>query len=93
MKNKKRSAIFGLPFGKAFHESFESKFEYAKIFVGTESLVIRHLDYQNDFWNNYDYGTSYSFITRRCIDTKVYQVNFIMCTRKLCGNFMDESNS
>ena len=90
MTNKKQTAIFGLPFGKAFHDSCTSKFEYAEIFVETESLVIRHLDYQNDFRKNYDYGTSYSFITRRRIDGKVYRVNFLMCTRKLCGDFMDE---
>ena len=93
MNNKKRSAIFGIPFGKSFDEGCKSKFEYAEIFVETEALVIRHLDYQNDFRKNYDYGTSYSFIRKRYTDGKFYRVNFLMCTRKLCGDFMDELSS
>ena len=93
MNNQKRSAIFGIPFGKSFDQGCKSKFEYAEIFVETEALVIRHLDYQNDFRKNYDYGTSYSFITKRYTDGKFYCVNFLMCTRKLCGDFMDELSS
>ena len=85
--------MFGNPFGKSFNEGCKSKFEYAEIFVETEALVIRHLDYQNDFRKNYDYGTSYSFITKRYTDGKLYCVNFLMCTQKLCGDFMDELSS
>lgn len=93
MNNKKRLAIFGIPFGKPFHEDCKSKFEYAEIFVETEALAIGHLDYQNNFRNNYDYGTLYSFIRRRCTDGKAYRVNFLMYTQKLCDDFMDELNS
>ena len=90
MQDHERTAIFGAKFGKSFHPLCSGRFEFVDILVKCESHLNRHLDYKNDHRSGYNHGCSYSYLVKRTCDAKIYRVNFIMCTRLVCGAFMDE---
>ena len=89
MPDKARTRLFGLPFGCSFSKDCTSRFEFVDIFVESGAVLNRHMDYRNDHVPGYNYGASYSFVVKH-EEGKLYRVNFIMCTRNVCGNFMKQ---
>jgi hypothetical protein len=90
MNNARRNRLFGSKFGKSFHVSNTSRFEYLDIFVEKDGLLNRHVDYNNDARKGYTYGASYSYLIKGTNEEGIYRVNFIMVTRRDVGAFMDE---
>ena len=90
MNNVLRYELFGKKMGKSFDSTCKSRFEFLDIFVEHASNLNRHLDYKNDWRNGYTFGASYSYLILRNEDKKLYRVNFIMCSRYVCGAFMEE---
>ena len=90
--NEYRYNLFGKKLGEYFHSTCLSRFEFVDIFVEQDCNLNRHLDYKNDWREAYTFGGSYSYLIQRKEDGLIYRVNFIMCSRHVCGAFMEELN-
>ena len=90
MNNELRYKLFGQTFGQSFHPSCVSRFEFLNIFAEHGCHLNHHLDDKNDGRKGYAFGASYSYLIQRKKDNLLYCVNFIMCTRNVCGAFMAE---
>ena len=90
MDNEDRNNIFGKNFGESFHSTCDARFEFLDIFVEHGCHLDCHLNYKNDGREGYSFGASYSYLIERKQDGLLYHVIFIMCTRNVCGSFMEE---
>lgn len=93
MNNNNRNKLFGKVFSKSLDKSCTSNFAFLDIFVEKDSQLNRHCDYSNDSRKGYTYGASYSYWIKRIDTDDVYRVNFIMCTRRVVGAFMNGSSN
>ena len=80
-----RQNCFGQKLYSKFGNKNHSRFEYLCIYLHTYTTLNRHLDYMNGSKP----GCSYSFINMYKYTT--YRVNFSMCRRLLCDEFMNKN--
>ena len=88
MNDKERNKQFGNEMAKSFWQFSTSRFEFVTIFVETDAIVGRHMDYMNSKDDQYNVGCSYSYLIEHV--GKVFRVNFIMCNRLQVDAFMEK---